>query len=224
MMNVPHTREIIRTDDGSASIFAAEFNEPYHSRFGAITESMHIYIRNGLYALNQPGISVFELGFGTGLNAFLTLTEAGKAGLYVNYETVELYPLPYSIIKQLDYASRVEGSDINLFLKLHETEWDEQKEITNHFVFKKINTDFSLFEFKRKYDLFYFDAFAPLVQPELWTQNIFNKISEAMNQGAFLVTYSAMGEIRRKLLSAGLEVNRISGPPGKREILQAYKS
>jgi tRNA U34 5-methylaminomethyl-2-thiouridine-forming methyltransferase MnmC len=220
----PISTEIILTQDGSASIFVPELNEQYHSRFGAITESLHIYIGHGLYALHSKNISIFELGFGTGLNAFLTLTEANKTQLKVNYVAIELYPLPDSITNQLNYASRIEGSDSNLFLKLHKTEWGIETKLSGHFAIKKLNQDFSNYNFECKYDLFYFDAFAPMVQPELWTQEIFNKISQAMNPGAILVTYSAMGEIRRRLISAGLEVKRLSGPPGKREILQAHKS
>lgn len=215
--------EIISTQDGSDSLYVPELKEQYHSRFGAITESMHIYIRYGLHSLHSTKISLFEIGFGTGLNAFLTLTEADKYGISVNYDAIELYPLPPSITNKLNYSSKINDSDAKLFLKLHEAEWGKVTELSAHFALKKLNQDFCNYTFDRKYDLFYFDAFAPLVQPELWTQEIFNRISEAMNHGAILVTYSAMGEIRRRLMSAGLDIMRLPGPAGKREIIQAHK-
>ena len=223
MCNKSLNTEIILTRDGSPSLFVPELNEQYHSRFGAITESLHIYIGHGLNALHSNNISIFELGFGTGLNAFLTLIEAKNSQIKVNYEAIELYPLSLVIINRLNYPSKIEGSDSNSYFKLHEAEWGKKTKLSAHFALKKIHQDFRTYNFVRKYDLFYFDAFAPAVQPELWTQEIFNKIYDAMNPGAILVTYSAMGEIRRRLIATGLEVKRLSGPPGKREILQAYK-
>jgi tRNA U34 5-methylaminomethyl-2-thiouridine-forming methyltransferase MnmC len=215
--------EIVLTQDGSPSLFIPELQEQYHSRYGAITESLHIYIGHGFHALHSKNISIFEIGFGTGLNAFLTLTEANASGIKVRYDAIELYPLSSSITDKLDYPSRVAGSEKELYRKLHEIQWGTETEISTMFWIKKIQKDFREYHFDRKYDLFYFDAFAPLVQPELWTQERFDRISEAMNPGAILVTYSAMGIIRRRLISAGLEVRRLSGPPGKREILQAFK-
>jgi tRNA U34 5-methylaminomethyl-2-thiouridine-forming methyltransferase MnmC len=215
--------EIILTQDGSNSLFVPELKEQYHSRFGAITESRHIYIRLGLYACHSNTITIFELGFGTGLNAFLSLAESERSGLKLKYDAIELYPLPMSIISQLNYASEIKSSASNLFLKLHEAEWEKEIELSPKFSIRKMHQDFCTYSFEQKYDLFYFDAFAPTVQPELWKQEIFNKISEAMNPGAILVTYSAKGEIRRRLISAGLEVSRLPGPPGKREIIQAHK-
>ena len=215
--------EKILTQDGSDSLFVPELKEQYHSKFGAFTESMHIYINNGLHSLHSKSISIFELGFGTGLNAFLTLLEADKFKINVKYDAVEINPLPLSVINQLNYASNAGNAYSELFLKLHEAEWGKETELLAYFALKKIQQDFCSYVFDQKYDLFYFDAFAPMVQPELWTQEIFNKVSEAMNPDAILVTYSAMGEIRRRLISSGLEVKRLPGPPGKREILQAHK-
>jgi tRNA U34 5-methylaminomethyl-2-thiouridine-forming methyltransferase MnmC len=223
MSNKSLNTEIILTEDGSSSLFVPELNEQYHSRFGAITESLHIYIGYGLNALHSNAISIFELGFGTGLNAFLTLTKANSSQMRIHYDTIELYPLPLSITNYLDYPARIEGSDPNVYRKLHEAEWGKETEISPLFTIKKLLQDFSEYIFERNYDLIYFDAFAPSVQPELWTQERFNKISEAMAPGAILVTYSAMGDVRRRLISAGLEVKRLPGPPGKREILQAHK-
>jgi len=215
--------EKILTLDGTDSLFVPELNEQYHSKFGAFTESRHIYINNGLHSLHSNHISIFELGFGTGLNAFLTLSEADKFKIKVKYDAIEINPLPLSIINQLNYASKAGTAYSNLFLKLHEAEWGKETELSACFTLKKLHHDFCSYLFDQKYDLIYFDAFAPMVQPELWTQEIFNKVSEAMNPDAILVTYSAMGEIRRRLISSGLEVKRLPGPPGKREILQAHK-
>ena len=223
-MNSSLHKEIIITQDGSPSIFIPELNEHYHSRFGAITESLHIYVGHGFQAHYTKNISVFEVGFGSGLNTFLTYIEANNSGRKVCYDTIELYPLPLSMINKLDYPSCIKGSDSNVYMKLHEAEWEKKTNISAYFAFTKLNRDFSTYNFEQRYDLIYFDAFAPSVQPELWTGEIFRKISEAMNPGAILVTYSAMGEIRRRLISAGLEVKRLPGPPGKREILQAHKS
>jgi tRNA U34 5-methylaminomethyl-2-thiouridine-forming methyltransferase MnmC len=213
--------EIVVTGDGSPSLFVPELKEQYHSRFGAIAESMHIYIGLGFNAVKSNDISVFELGFGTGLNALLTFREARAAGVKVQYDSIELYPVTTDIAEKLDYSSWIKETEI--YTELHHAEWGQDVRISPEFTLRKIQADFRSYIFNRKYDLFYFDAFAPQVQPELWTQERFDRIAEAMKPGGILVTYSAMGEIRRRLLAAGFEVKRLAGPPGKREILQAYK-
>jgi len=215
--------EIVVTEDGSPSLFVPELKEQYHSRFGAITESMHIYIGLGLHAIRSQNVSIFEVGFGTGLNAFLTLTESVTAGKTIMYDSIEFYPISKEIAGKLDYPSLVKGSDPILYTKLHETEWEKEISILPGFTLRKLKADFSSYIFDRKYDLVYFDAFAPLVQPEMWTQERFDRISGALNPGGIFVTYSAMGEIRRRLIASGLVVKRLPGPPGKREILQAFK-
>ena len=215
--------EIVLTEDGSPSLFVPEFKEQYHSRFGAITESMHIYIGHGFHELHSGNISIFEVGFGTGLNAFLTISEAISSEIKIQYDAIELYPISVEIAAKLDFPSLVKGSDPSLFLKMHEAEWGKELTIIPGITLRKLEQDFISYAFDRKYDLIYFDAFAPDVQPELWTQERFDRIYEALNPGGILVTYSAKGEIRRRLVASGLEVKRLAGPPGKREILQAHK-
>jgi tRNA U34 5-methylaminomethyl-2-thiouridine-forming methyltransferase MnmC len=207
------------TADGSPTLFLPGMDEHYHSTNGAIQESRHVYINSAFNRCFLDSISVLEMGFGTGLNAFLTALESEKRKVKVNYTTLEKYPLPSEIIKTLNYSD--EKGD--LFRKIHSSEWEKPTEITPFFLLNKIQIDFNDFDFSGQYDVVYYDAFAPDKQAEVWSQGLFNKLYSSMKWGGILTTYCAKGNIRRMMQQAGFMVERIPGPPGKREMLNAIK-
>lgn len=223
-------RKIITTSDGSKTIHIPEWNEQYHSKHGALQEAVHVFIKNGFhYALNygdQPldSLSILEIGFGTGLNAYLTLLEAMKFDISVNYTGIEAYPVLKSEIEQLNYPKIIinQEQDI-LFDKLHAVAWETAQAISDTFSLTKRQQFFSEIEDADSFDLIYFDAFGARVQPELWTETIFYKMYQALKQNGVLVTYSAKGSVRRAMQSVGFTVERLPGPPGKREMLRAIK-
>jgi tRNA U34 5-methylaminomethyl-2-thiouridine-forming methyltransferase MnmC len=218
-------RLIEKTNDGSATLFVPELNEHYHSTKGAWTESQHIFVDMGLKASIAPSPRIWEIGFGTGLNAWLTLLEAERSGRNVHYTTVELYPLQYSLVDELHYSSD------SRFAQLHSTPWEVVNTITPHFTLLKQQADANTLAQSylqagstSLFDLVYFDAFAPEKQPELWSQELFNNIFRLLNEEGILTTYCAKGVVRRRLQAAGFTVERLPGPPGgKREILRARK-
>lgn len=216
--------QIEPTADGSRTLFVPELNEHYHSVKGALTESEHIFIRTGLRHCTRRDARVLEIGFGTGLNAFLTLLEAGKTGRHIHYTTIERYPLDDNIIKELRYPELIAPEQADLFQELHQTEWNVPQEITPYFTLLKIEGDFTRSVFEGDYDVVYFDAFAPEKQPEMWSQPLFDYLYTVMNEDGILTTYCAKGSVRRMLQTAGFTVERLPGPPeGKREILRATK-
>ncbi len=216
--------EIEKTADGSCTIFLPEMNEHYHSIKGAITESNHIFIDKALRFHTKKDVNVLEIGFGTGLNAILTLLEAENNKRKVHYTTIEKYPLEMDIIKSLNYISLVGEENISMFYNLHQCTWNEENNISHFFTINKINDDFTDFRFNEQFDVVYFDAFAPEKQPEMWTQQLFDYIFSIMNKGGILTTYCAKGIVRRMLKTSGFKVERLPGPPnGKREILRAVK-
>lgn len=222
-------REIIITGDGSHSIGVPELKVAYHSIHGAIEESLHVYINAGFYGTThnqQTGsFKIFEVGFGSGLNALLTLVEAGKTKTHIYYETVELYPLHDDEIKTLNYCEKLNRPDLqNIFERLHSSEWNKEIVITENFVLNKRKE--TLFDYKpdRLFELIYFDAFAPNAQPEIWTKEVFDKMYAMLESGGKLVTYCSKGDVRRAMIAAGFEVEKLPGPPKKREMLRAKKS
>ena len=220
--------QLITTEDGSHSLFVPHLDEHYHSTHGAIQESRHVYIQSGFEASTLKQINVLEIGFGTGLNAFLTLLEAEKTNKEVHYTSLELYPLDIEKAKKFNYAQQLsDASRESLFLSLHTAPWNESVIITPSFSLHKIETDFSNpdnLKPKTHFDVIYFDAFAPEKQPEMWTQEIFDRIFILSNPEAIITTYCAKGVVRRMLQSAGFTVERLPGPPGKREILRGAKT
>lgn len=211
-------RIIEHTADGSATLFVPELNEHYHSVKGAFTESRHIFIERGLKASSIAVPHILEIGFGTGLNALLTLLETEEGERDVHYTGVELYPLPWETISQLGY------SDHPLFKELHTAPWEEDVPITPRFTLRKVRADVNEMAIP-SCSIIYFDAFAPEKQPEMWTQKLFNRLYVHMEPGGILTTYCAKGVVRRALQTAGFTVERLSGPPGgKREILRATKN
>lgn len=216
-------RIIIETEDKSFTIFDEKYNEIFHSKKGALTESIHVFINSGLKPKLEENqeINILEIGFGTGLNALLTLKES--LNIKVNYVSLEAYPISKELWSKLDYQKYFDSETQNHFFKLHEVKWDKYQSINDTFYLKKINTKLEDFKTNEKFDLIYFDAFSPDKQPELWTQEIFQKMYSLMKKDALLVTYCAKGQVRRNLIASGLKVEKLAGPPGKREMLRARK-
>jgi tRNA U34 5-methylaminomethyl-2-thiouridine-forming methyltransferase MnmC len=211
--------EQITTADGSHTLFLPAINEHYHSVNGAIQESQHVYIQSGFNQCPKDSIQVLEMGFGTGLNALLTALEARKRKIAVYYTALEKFPLPDTITNRLNYS----GLDKELFEKIHCVEWETPVLIPPYFTLYKKETGFSDFEFPGFYDVVYYDAFAPDKQPEVWTQALFDQIYAHLHPDGILTTYCAKGAVRRMMQQAGFTVERIPGPPGKREMLRAGK-
>lgn len=214
-------REIFLTGDGSPSIQIPSRNITYHSRHGAIQESMHVFVEAGyLYwhkHLRQKNkCAIFEMGFGTGLNALLTLTEAEKLQCRTSYTAVELYPLEKEITDQLNYPDPA-----NALQQLHACEWNKEIHITPFFSFKKIYTSLQEYPSHQLFDIIYYDAFAPNAQPELWTKEIFEKLYAMLLPGGLLVTYCSKGDVQRAMKAAGFTIEKLPGPPGKREMVRA---
>ena len=219
--------QIITTEDGSHSLFVPHLDEHYHSTHGAIQESHHVYICAGFGSCTNEHINVLEVGFGTGLNAFLTLLKAEERNATVNYTSLELYPLEMEIVQQLNYTKHLtDKAKAQLFLTMHSAAWDEPIRITPNFSLHKIEIDFSNphnLKTSTLFDVIYFDAFGPDKQPEMWSQQAFDKLYALCNTDAVITTYCAKGKVRRMLQSAGFTVERLPGPPGKREILRGVK-
>ena len=218
-------REIITTADGSKTISLPEWNEQYHSKFGAINEAYHVFIKNGLDKMRlAEEIRILEIGFGTGLNCFITFLEAKKNNLNIEYTGVEAYPVDFNEIEKLNYVVELNAEDDRyVFNKMHTLSNDKKNLLTQDFSFIKKNMFFEDIKDSNLYHLIYFDAFGARVQPELWTLKIFKKMYRALKQNGILVTYSAKGSVRRAMQEAGFDVERLPGPPGKREMLRATK-
>ena len=216
-------RELKITEDGSHTFYMPDLDEHYHSTHGAIQESMHVFLNAGFHFCEKDPIHILEIGFGTGLNCFLTLIEAQKSNRKVVYHSIELYPIDKEQIENLNYADQINYQNKEVFKQLHQAEWNKSIEITPNFTLQKLQGDLREYQFPGKYDLVYFDAFAPDVQPELWTQDIFEKIYQSTNSNAILTTYSTKGIVKRALRASGFEVKRLPGPPGKREMLRAKR-
>lgn len=218
-------REIITTADGSKTIQIKEWNEQYHSKHGAIQEAYHVFIKNGLDLFEHQDLAILEIGFGTGLNAFITLLEGSKKCLSIHYVAVEAYPVSVAEISQLNYVEELDALEKQRdFEKLHSSPWHEASSITKDFTLQKEQKDFNDIQSSSQFDLIYFDAFGARVQPELWTVQIFEKMFRALKNNGVLVTYAAKGSVRRAMQEVGFEVERLPGPPGKREMLRARKS
>lgn len=218
-------REVVITKDGSHTIAIPEKGVTYHSVHGAVQESMHVFIEAGLGAVltssNKQELNVFEMGFGTGLNAFLTALVAQEQQVSIFYTSVEAFPLSAKETSLLNYAQVLGAED--LFHRLHQCNWNEEVVLNEFFTMEKIQTELAAFSPSRPYDLVYYDAFAPSAQPELWTKEVFEQLYGMMNADGVLVTYCSKGDVRRALIAAGFTVEKIPGPPGKREIVRAWK-
>jgi tRNA U34 5-methylaminomethyl-2-thiouridine-forming methyltransferase MnmC len=215
--------KIISTSDQSQTLYNDALDETYHSRHGAYQESVHVYITSGLDELkSKKQISVFEMGFGTGLNVLLTQMFAETHEIDIHLTTIELYPLGKEIWSQLEYARTPEERLV--YTQLHEAKWEEDTKVSPHFSIRKKKVSLLEFTASAAFDIIYWDAFGPEVQPELWTLEVFQKLFGFLALGGILVTYSAKGQVRRNMVEAGFKVDRLPGPPGKREMLRAVKS
>ena len=201
-----------------------DWQEQYHSKHGAIQEAYHVFIKSGLDLFENQEINILEIGFGTGLNAFITLIEFDKRNLIVNYTGVEAYPVSIEELNQLNYLEELKSlSRKDDFDLMHTSPWGDKVEIVENFNLKKEQILFKEISAIAEYDLIYFDAFGARVQPELWTVEIFQIMFNAMKSNGYLVTYAAKGSVRRAMQEVGFLVERLPGPPGKREMLRAKK-
>jgi tRNA U34 5-methylaminomethyl-2-thiouridine-forming methyltransferase MnmC len=217
--------EFVVTGDGSHTLRLPGLAENYHSVHGAVAESMHIFIHAGLDYVrsSREEISILEIGFGTGLNALLTCVESQEKPIGIEYTSVELYPLQEEIYSKLNYPEKIEFQEAGtIFKKLHSSSWNEKNSISEEFSLHKIHS--SLQDYNPppgSFDLVYFDAFGPDVQPGMWSEDVFKKMALALKKGGVLVTYSSKGTVKRNLLAAGFSIEKLPGPKGKREILRA---
>jgi tRNA U34 5-methylaminomethyl-2-thiouridine-forming methyltransferase MnmC len=219
--------QIIITKDGSHSLLNIQLNETYHSVHGALQESKYVFIEKGLryWCSNRPHsgpVRIFEVGFGTGLNALLTLEAVAGLGISVNYTTIEAYPLLASTYESLNYSTTL-GLE-NEFLQLHRAPWDVHHQIGSSFVLEKVYQRVEDFDLStRPIDVVYFDAFAPSKQPEMWHRGLLEKIFASLAPGGVFVTYCAKGQLKRDLKDIGFRVETLPGPPGKKEMIRANK-
>ena len=216
-------RSIKITEDCSHTMFVHGLDEPYHSTHGALQESMHVFIKQGLLTVKEPSVNILEVGFGTGLNALLTLVKSISLNLNINYHAVEKYPLKESEYKLLNYEKIVEHIPKGTLHRMHSCPWGEAVQISDRFTLYKQESDFRSMKLSPNINLVYFDAFSPDKQPELWTDKVIGPIAKVSEQGTILVTYSSKGIVRRTLSSCGFEVHKVAGPPGKRSMIRAIK-
>lgn len=216
-------REVRITKDGSPTLFVASFDEHYHSIHGALQESMHVFIKMGLAQLTTKRISILEVGFGTGLNAWLTALKQEES-TQIQYHGVEKFPVTIEEFRALNYDQLVTSKDDRqLFHALQNAPWGEEVKLNGHFSILKKKMAIEDIDADNLYDLVYFDAFAPSAQPELWTESIFKSMFNAMKPGGLLVTYCAKGQVKRNMKAVGFTLERLPGPPGKREMTRATK-
>jgi tRNA U34 5-methylaminomethyl-2-thiouridine-forming methyltransferase MnmC len=217
-------REIIQTLDGSTTIHLQEWNESYHSKHGAIQEAQHVFIKNGLSLFENNSVSILEIGFGTGLNAFITFLEAPKMNQSIDYVGVEAYPVAPEELVLMNYVAELNADDKkDVFQKMHEISWGEKHVLNADFSLTKRKQFFEEIDDSEKFDLIYFDAFGYRVQPELWSTAIFQRMYNALKPNGVLVTYAARGVVKRSMIEVGFTVEKLAGPPGKREMFRARK-
>jgi len=216
-------KEIKETKDGSHTLFVPGLNEHYHSLYGALQESRHVFIKEGFHKCTKDAIYLLEAGFGTGLNAILTFIEAEKQKKKVFYFGVDQYPLDWELVSKLNYTDLLPENTRETFKELHQSKWGVTNMLSPWFTFQKIKADLGNYNPSPGIDLVYFDAFGPDKQPEMWSFDIFFRIFEALNRGGILTTYSAKGSVKRMLKDIGYEVDLIKGPPGKRHMIRAMK-
>lgn len=217
-------RKVIETEDGSNTILIEAWGESFHSIHGAIQEAQHVYIENGLRFVFQKkidAVQILEIGFGTGLNCFMTLIESEKKHQKVFYTGVEGFPLNNDEWGSLNYQRFFDSSFEAKFSKIHLIDWEVEKMISSHFCLIKRKLMFENIDFENQFDLVYFDAFGFQYQPELWSEEVFIKIKKAMKPNGVLVTYACKGLVNRILKDIGFKIEKLEGPPGKREMTRA---
>lgn len=213
-------KELILTNDGSHSLFVKKLNETYHSIHGSIAEANHVFITNGLQFHRKLNINILEIGFGTGLNALLTLLNLNQKR--VNYTSLEPFPISEKIYNKLNFHELLK-SDKETFTKLHNSDWEVNVPFTKKFNLNKLRKKIQYFNSSEKFDIIYFDAFAPEKQSEMWTKEVLSKCYHFLKPKGFLVTYCAKGVVKRTLKEVGFLVESLDGPPGKREMIRAIK-
>ena len=216
-------RELRLTEDGSHTLYVIGLDEPYHSMHGSIQESSHVFINQGFQFISKSPLNILEIGMGTGLNVLLSLVESLKDKTEVYYHAVEKYPLSPVEYKKLNFETLISSIPEGSLFQLHTSTWGKIFSLTDNFTVKKELSDFRTMNPKGKFDLVYFDAFAPEKQPQLWTEEIFLKLSHLMNPGGILVSYTSKSAVRRALNSSGFTVTKVPGPPGKWEIIRAIR-
>ena len=218
-------RQIIQTADGSKTLYIPDFEEHYHSIHGALSEAQHVFVKHGLKSIPKTKLSILEMGFGTGLNAYLTCLENRKLHNEITYTALEAYPVNPDLANKMEYIGLLGFEDEEaVFQYMHQCSWNDLHMIDQYFTLQKIESTIQNVVFQNTFDLVYYDAFAPRVQPELWTEEIFAKILSVMNVGAILVTYCAKGSVKRALKAVGFEVESLEGPARKREMTRAKKT
>ncbi len=216
--------EIRVTGDGSKTIFLPELNETYHSSNGAVQESRHIFIENGLDLVEKQGaILILEVGFGTGLNALLSASWAEMNNQRIHYTGIEAKPLSPELCFQLDYPRHIGQNSEKIYDALIRCDWEMDNQLSTHFSIQKREVKIQDFAAVENVDLIYFDAFGPRVQAEMWDITILEKMYQSLNLGGALVTYCAQGQFKRDLKSVGFILESLPGPPGKREMTRAIR-
>jgi len=212
------------TADGSVTVAIPELQVTYHSKHGAIQESMHVFIEAGLRPLlhQQEPLRIFEMGFGTGLNALLTMIEAAEQHQKIHYEAIEAFPLEKELVTQLNYCEQMPDWQSS-FEQLHTISWEQPATLTPWFTLHKHHTQLINYSTVQQFNLIFYDAFAPNAQPELWTVDAFTQLFSLLDDQGILVTYCSKGDVRRAMKAAGFTVEKIPGPPGKREMIRAKK-
>lgn len=216
-------RKIITTEDGSVTIHIEDLDESYHSKHGAIQEAYHVFIKSGLDLFSNE-VAILEIGFGTGLNAFITYLEHIKRGLKVKYVGVEAYPILKEEVIQLNYVEQLQALEYKeVFKTMHKMPWNQNMQLDETFELTKRQQLFQDIDDKGILNLIYFDAFGFTVQPELWNEEIFQKMYNALQPRGVLVTYACRTSIKNAMLKAGFKIEKLPGAPGKREMLRATK-
>lgn len=221
-------RQPLITGDGSPTIFIPALNVTYHSRHGALQESRHVFIQEGLLpavsASPASPLRILEMGFGTGLNALLSLLEANQRKISLHYTALELYPLSGEEAATLSYDDLFENpANRASYRDLHHCAWETDVQVSPHFTLCKRKISMTAFADDSGFDLIYYDAFAPSAQPELWTEEVFALLHNLSRPGALLVTYCSKGSVRRAMQVAGWMVEKRPGPPGKREMVRGFR-
>jgi len=213
------------TSDGSHTIHSGQFDVGYHSRHGAIEEAYHVFINAALRfkAVLQKDIRILEIGFGTGLNAFVTLLEAEKRNLNIQYTGIEAFPVSMEQVELLNYPDLLSPEHQVAFFDMHQSPWDEAKVIAENFSLEKRLMKFEMIDFENQFDIIYFDAFAPNAQPELWSEDIMRSMYTALKENGILTTYCAKGVVKRTMKQVGFDIEALPGPPFKREMTRALK-
>ena len=220
------TDKIILTEDGSHSIYSEKFGVAYHSKYGAIQETQHVFIDAAfrIKAVIQKDIAILDIGFGTGLNCFMTYLESVKRNLNINYTAVEAYPIAKEQVNELNYIHLLNATDQEkVFFDIHHKKWGKKHQLTEQFSLQKDQLFFKDIEYNNCFDIIYFDAFAPNAQPDLWEEPLLTKMYDALTTDGILVTYCAKGVVKRRLKNVGFEIEALKGPPGKREMTRAIK-